>query len=50
MIVFSAYTDAHGRLQVTDGPAPEGIRARLVVYSIDGGPLPVDGATSGADA
>ena len=50
VIVFSAYTDAHGRLQVTDGPAPEGIRARLVVYSIDGGPLPIDGASSGANA
>jgi hypothetical protein len=51
VIVFSAYTDAGGHLRIAHGPAPEGIRARLVVYSIDGGPLPVDGASSaGADA
>ena len=49
VIVFSAYTDSHGALQIAHGPAPEGIRARLVVYSIDGGPLPIQ-ATSETEA
>ena len=45
VVVFSAYADDHGALQVVHGPAPDGIRPRLVVYSIDGGPLPIDGPT-----
>jgi 4-amino-4-deoxy-L-arabinose transferase-like glycosyltransferase/putative flippase GtrA len=49
VIVFSAYTDGHGHLEITKGPPPEGIRARILVYSIDGGPLPVEGKTAGAD-
>lgn len=43
VVVFSAYTDESGALRTARGPAPDGIRPRLVVYSIDGGPLPVDG-------
>ena len=43
-IVFSAYTDEEGVLRTAHGEAPEGIRPRLVVYSINGGPLPIEGA------
>ena len=40
VVVFSAYTDDDGKLRIEHGEAPDGIRPRLVVYSIDGGPLP----------
>ena len=41
-IVFSAYTDDEGVLRTEHGEAPEGTRPRLVVYSINGGPLPIE--------
>jgi 4-amino-4-deoxy-L-arabinose transferase-like glycosyltransferase len=48
VVVFSAYTDDDGKLRIEHGEAPDGIRPRLVVYSIDGGPLPIDSASDRA--